>query len=70
MHSLRQNDLSVEDYTIEFDQLMLKGAFEKPKEHTIPRYLNRLNYEITNMVNFQPYFSLHDVTKLALKVEK
>ena len=70
MYSLRQRDLSVEDCTAESDQLMLKGEFEEPEEHTIVRYLDRLNYEITNVINLQPYFSLHDVMKLALKVEK
>ena len=60
----------MEDCTAEFDQLMLKGEFEEPEEHTIVRYLDRLNYEIANVINLQPYFSLHDVMKLALKVEK
>ena len=51
MHNLRQRDLSVEDCTAEFDQLMLKGEFEEPEEHTIARYLSGLNYEIANVVN-------------------
>ena len=49
---------------------MLKGEFEEPEEHTIARYLSGLKYEIANMVNLQPFFSLHDVMKLVLKVEK
>ena len=70
MHSLRQRDLSVEDYTVEFDQLMLKGELNEREGHTTARYLNGLKYEILNVVNLQPYFSLHDIMKLALKVEK
>ena len=70
IHSLRQRDLSVEDYTTEFDQLIIKGEFEEREEHNIAWYLSGLNYEFANVVNLQPYFSLHDVMKLALKVEK
>ncbi|XVF64334.1 hypothetical protein PTKIN_Ptkin09bG0161100 [Pterospermum kingtungense] len=61
--------MSVAEYTVEFDQLMLKGEFEEPEEHTIVRYLSGLKYDISNMVSLQPYWSLHDVMKLALKVE-
>ena len=60
----------MEDYNAKFDQLMLKGESEEPKEHTIARYLNGLKYKIANVVNLQPLFSLHDVMKLALNVEK
>ena len=35
IHSLRQRDLSVEDYTTEFDQLIIKGEFEEREEHNI-----------------------------------
>ena len=60
----------MEDYIVESDQLMPKGEFEEPEERTIARYLSRLNYEIAYLVNLQPFFSLYDVMKLALKVEK
>ena len=47
----------MKDYIVEFDQLMLKGEFEELEEHTIARYLSGLKYEITNVVNLQPFFS-------------
>ena len=69
MHDLKQKDISVEDYT-EFDHLMIQGDFEESEEHSIARYLRWLKYEISNVVSLQPYYSLHDVMKLALKVER
>ena len=62
--------MSVKDYSGEFDQLMLKDEFEESKERSIARYLSELNYEISIVVNLQPFFSLHDIMKLALKMEK
>ena len=60
----------MEEYTAEFDNLMLKGELVEPEEQTIARYLGGLKYEIAKVVQLQPYWSLNDVSKLALKVEK
>ena len=62
--------MNVEEYFADFDHLMLKGEFEESKEHFIARYFGGLKYEIRNVVTLQPYWSLHDVVKLALKVER
>ena len=62
--------MSVEEYLIEFDNLMFRGDFEEPKEHLISRYLSSLKYEIANVVSLQLYWSLHDVIKLLLKVKR
>ncbi|XP_065017690.1 transposon Tf2-1 polyprotein [Musa acuminata AAA Group] len=70
IHDFKQKDLSVEEYTAEFDNLMLKGELVEPEEQTIARYLGGLKYEIAKVVQLQPYWSLNDVSKLALKVEK
>ena len=40
------------------------------EEQTIVRYLCGLRYEISNIVQLQPYLSLNDVCKLSLKVER
>ena len=61
--------MSVDDYIVEFDNLMLKGVLQEVEEHTRAQFLGGLKYEISNMVNLQPYFSIQDVMKLALKVE-
>ena len=62
--------MSVEEYTMEFDDLMLKSELEEPDEHSIARYLGGLNFKIASVVNLQTYYSLNDVMKLALKVER
>ncbi|CAL9078812.1 unnamed protein product [Musa textilis] len=69
INDFKQKDLSVE-YTAKFDNLMLKGELVKPEEQTITRYLGGLKFEIAKVVQLQPYWSLNDVSKLALKVEK
>lgn len=46
----------VEDYTVEFDQLMLKDEFEELEEHTIAKHLSKLKYKIVNVVNLQSVF--------------
>ncbi|GJR89881.1 putative CCCH-type zinc finger family protein [Tanacetum coccineum] len=38
-HNLKQQDKSAEEYTSEFDHLMIKCDIVKPKEQTIARYL-------------------------------
>ncbi|KAK0577396.1 hypothetical protein LWI29_032473 [Acer saccharum] len=70
INNFRQRDLSMAEYTTEFDNLMLKGDVGKPEEQSMVRYLGGLNYEISNVVQLQPYWSLNDVCKLVLKVEK
>ncbi|KAL3527788.1 hypothetical protein ACH5RR_012444 [Cinchona calisaya] len=69
-HSFKQNNLSVVDYTAEFEDLMLRCDTYEPEEQTIARYLSGLRIEIFNVVQLQPYWTFHDVCKLALKVEK
>ena len=49
---------------------MLKGEFEEPYKHTISKYFSELKYEITKILSFQLYNLLHDVMKLALKVDR
>ena len=50
IHDFKQKDLSVEEYTAEFDNLMLKGELVEPEEQTIARYLGGLKYEIDKVV--------------------
>ncbi|XP_017984225.1 PREDICTED: uncharacterized protein LOC108663577 [Theobroma cacao] len=62
--------MTVEEYTMEFEQLHMKCDVHEPKEQTVARYLGGLNVEITDVVQLQPYWNLNDVIRLALKVEK
>ncbi|KAH9763891.1 hypothetical protein KPL70_001325 [Citrus sinensis] len=69
-HNFKQKELSMEDYTAEFDNLMMKCDLLEAEEHTIARYLGGLKPEIGNVVQLQPYWTYSDVCRLALKVEK
>jgi hypothetical protein len=69
-HNFRQNELSVEEYTAKFDHSMMRCDIVEPEEQMVARYLGGLRYEISNVVQLQPYWTYNDVCKLALKVEK
>ncbi|CAL2257293.1 unnamed protein product [Prunus armeniaca] len=69
-HNFKQSDVSVEEYTADFDKLRMLCDIIEPEEQTIARYLGGLRSEIHNIVQLQPYWSYGDVEKLSLKVEK
>ena len=48
---------------------MIKGDLQEAEEHSIARYLAGLRFKISKIVQLQPYNTLQDVIKLALKVE-
>jgi len=62
--------MSVGEYMKEFKQLLLRGGIHEPQEQTVARFLNGLNPLIARKVELQTYFTLDDVFKLTLKVEK
>ena len=70
LQNLRQKNLSVEEYTREFEKLMMKCDIHKREEQTIARYLGGLNTDIVHPVQLQQYWSLDDVICLAIRVEK
>jgi len=70
MFSLKQNNLSVSEYTREFAQLVIRGGIHEPQEQTMARFPNGLNSHITRKEKLNPYFILDDVCKLAFKVGK
>ena len=59
----------MEEYSAEFENLMIKGDLQEAEEQSIARYLAGLRFEISKTVQLQPYNTLQDVIKLALKVE-
>ncbi|GKV33822.1 hypothetical protein SLEP1_g42272 [Rubroshorea leprosula] len=69
-HNLQQKSLTVEEYTMEFKQLMMKCDVQEKDEQTIARYLGGLDYDISKVVQLQQYWTLDDVIRLALRVEK
>ena len=70
LYNFPQGNKSVDEYTEEFDLLMVRCSIDEPEEQTISRYLGGLRKEIHDMVTLQPYWSYDDVYKLAVKVEK
>ncbi|PKI73061.1 hypothetical protein CRG98_006556 [Punica granatum] len=65
-----QGGMSVEDYVMEFEMLLMRCELNEPWEQTIARFIGGLNKEITDVVELQPYVFLEDVIKLVNKVEK
>jgi len=62
--------MSVEEYTREFEKLLINCDIQEPKEQTIVRYLGGLDPRYSNVVELQSYASSHDVCVLAHKVEQ
>jgi len=50
LHHLKQGTLSVEAYTKEFKQLLIKCALKKDKKQTLVRYLSGLEERIAHIV--------------------
>ena len=69
IQNLKQQNLTVEEYSAEFENLMFKGDLQEAKEQSIARYLAGLRFKISKTFQLQPYNTLQDVIKLALKVE-
>ncbi|VFQ98959.1 unnamed protein product [Cuscuta campestris] len=69
LQTLRQGTKSVEDYTREFEELLLRCDLQENEEQTFVRYLFGLNLQIANTVELQGYTTFEELTKLALKVE-
>ena len=69
LQAFKQDDLSVEEYTGEFDHLLVRYEVNEKEEQTIARYLQGLRKDIRDVVELQPYHSYHDVFKLAVKTE-
>jgi len=70
LQNLRQKSMSVGEYTRDFEKLMMKCDIQEKEEQTIARYLGGLNTDIAHLVQLQQYWSLDEVIRLAIRVEK
>jgi len=70
LQNLRQKSMSVEEYTRDFEKLMMKCDIQEKEEQMIARYLGGLNTNIVHLVQLQQYWSLDEVLRLAIRVEK
>jgi len=69
-YNLTQGNMNVEEYTCEFEKLMIKCDIQEPEEQTIVRYLGGLDPRYSNVVELQAYASFDDFCVLADKVEQ
>jgi len=69
LHHLTQGSMSVEEYTREFEKLMIKCDLQEEEEQTIVRYLGGLSPKYSQVVELQAYTTFDDVCLLAHKVE-
>ncbi len=60
MITLRQEDLSVTDYTLEFERLMIQTGVQEDESHTVARYLAGLHKSIADKVELQPHWGYFD----------
>ena len=70
MQTLCQGAYSVEDYVKEFKMLMICCDLQEAQEQTIARFISGLHKEIADAAELQPYVTLEDVIKLAVKIER
>jgi len=70
LHRLRQGTKSVEEYTREFEQLLLKCDLREDDSQTMVRFLGGLNENIAHVVELHPYATLDELSSLAHKVEQ
>ena len=70
LHRLRQGARSVEEYTREFQQLLLKCDLREDDSQTMVRFLSGLNENIAHVVELHPYATLDELSSLAHKVEQ
>jgi len=68
--SLNQENVMVEKYIREFEQIQMWVGFDEELELKIARFIKELSHNITNKVDLQPYLSFDDVCHLTIKVEK
>ncbi|XP_021995301.2 uncharacterized protein LOC110892449 [Helianthus annuus] len=69
LHALKQGSGSVEDYSRDFEYLLMKCDVPEDDPQTLVRYLGGLEPRVANVVELQPYETLADLTVLAHKVD-
>ena len=65
-----QGNLNVEEYTWEFEKLVIKCDLQEPEEQIIVRYLGGLDPRYANVVKLQAYTTFNEVCVLVYKVEQ
>jgi len=68
LHQLNQGNLSVEEYSREFENIGIKCDLHEPEEQTIVRYSGGPDPRYANVIDLQAYTSFDKVCVLAHKV--
>ena len=68
--TLSQENLWVEWYIWEFEQLHMRVGLNDDNEHIIGRFVKGLSPSIAHKVELQPHLSFNNVCHLAIKIEK
>ena len=61
--------MSVEEYTREFERLLIKYDLKEDEDQTLVRYLGGLDERIAYVVELHPYHTLDELSSLVRKVE-
>ena len=69
LHHLKQGSLSMEKYTRESDQLLIKCDLKEDKEQNLVKHLSGLDDRIDHVIELYPYTSLYELSSLAHKVK-
>lgn len=69
-HMLRQNSMSVEEYTSEFNNLLIRVDSNESNEQVTSRYLSGLHQSIKDEIGVVRLYYLEDAKQYALMAEK
>ncbi|GJW22250.1 peptidyl-prolyl cis-trans isomerase FKBP53, partial [Tanacetum coccineum] len=69
LHHLKQNQRPAEEYSREFEYLLMKCDLPEDDPQTLVRYLGGLETRVANVVELYPYSTLDELTLLAHKVD-
>ena len=58
--NFKQQDLSMEEYSVKFVNLIIKGDLQEVEEICIAHYIAGLGYDIARVIFLQLYHSLQD----------
>ncbi len=70
MTRLRQGASTVEEYTHEFEKLMMLSNIEEREAQTVARYIGGLHVSIQDKLEVTPFKTLEEATDLAMKFER
>jgi len=68
LHHITQGTMSVEEYTREFEKLLIKCDLWEAEEQTIVRYMGGLDPKYSHVVDLQSFTTFDEVCVLAHKI--